>query len=90
MDEAAGHGEDLAAQRGRGGPFQVGHEHRHLQQAYGHTISLDAYQIQPDQIAQQLHAAGLPVHARVVRDPDGQETVPQAYLLASKRSAAPS
>ena len=46
--------------------------------------------MQPDQLAQQLNAAGLFVHARVVRDPDDQETVPQAYLLARKRSAAPS
>ena len=70
--------------------FQVGDERRHLQQAYGHAISLDAYRIQPDQLAQQLQAAGLPVHARVVRDPDDSETVPQAYLLARKTSAAPS
>ena len=70
--------------------FQVGDERRHLQQAYGHAISLDAYPMQPDQLEQQLHAAGLPVHARVVRDPDDLETVPQAYLLARKRWAAPS
>ncbi len=44
----------------------------------------------PGQLEQQLHAAGLPVHARVVRAPDDPETVPQAYLLARKRSAAPS
>jgi len=70
--------------------FQVGDGRRHLQQAYGHDISLDAYRMQPDQLAQQLDVAGLPVHARVVRDPDDQETVPQAYLLARKSSAAPS
>jgi len=70
--------------------FQVGDERRHLQQAYGHDISLELYRMQPDQLARQLNAAGLLVHARVVRDPDDQETVPQAYLLASKRSAAPS
>lgn len=50
--------------------FQVGDERRHIQQAYGHAVSLDAYRMQPDQLAQQLHAAGLPVHARVLRDPD--------------------
>lgn len=44
----------------------------------------------PGQLEQQLHAAGLPVRARVVRAPDDPETVPQAYLLARKRSAAPS
>jgi len=70
--------------------FRVGDEHRHLQQAYGHAISLDAYRMQPDQLAQQLDAAGMPVHARVVRDPDDPETEPQAYLLARRRRAAPS
>ncbi len=69
--------------------FQVGDERRHLQQAYGHAISLEAYRMQPDQLTQQLHAAGTPVHARLVRDPDDSETVPQAYLLARKGSAAP-
>lgn len=68
--------------------FQVGDERRHLQQAYGHDISLDAYRMQPDQLAQQLDVPGLPVHARVVRNPEDSETVPQAYLLARKRSAA--
>jgi len=70
--------------------FQVGAEHRHLQQAYGHAISLDTYWMQPDQLASQLQDAGLPVHARVVRDPEDPETVPRAYLLARKRSAVPS
>ncbi len=70
--------------------FQVGDERRHLQQAYGHAISLDTYRMQPGQLVQQLNTAGMPVHARVVRDPDDPETVPQAYLLARKSSAAPS
>ena len=70
--------------------FQVGAEGRNLQQAYRHAISLEAYRMQPDQLEQQLQAAGLPVHARVVRDPDDLETVPQAYLLARKSTAAPS
>lgn len=70
--------------------FQAGDERRHLQQAYGQAISIDAYRMQPDQLEQQLQAAGLPVLARVVRDPDDLETVPQAYLLARKSSTAPS
>ncbi len=47
--------------------FQVGDERRHLQQAYGHAVSLDACRMQPDRLAEQLDAAGLPVHSRVVR-----------------------
>lgn len=69
--------------------FQVGDERRHLQQAYSHVISIDAYRMQPDHRAQQLDTAGLPVHARVMRDPNDPETVPQAYLLARKCFIAP-
>lgn len=64
--------------------FQVGDERRHLEQAYGHRVALDAYRMRPEQLAQQLAAAGLPVHARLVREPSGVETLPQAYLLASR------
>jgi len=69
--------------------FQVGDDRRHLEHAYGHAVSLDAYRMQPDQLAQQLDSAGLPVHARVVREPDEPETLPQAYLLARKRLTVP-
>jgi len=69
--------------------FQVGDQRRHLEQAYGHAISLDAYRMQPDQLAQQLDAAGMAVYARVVRAPEDPETEPQAYLLARKSAAAP-
>lgn len=67
--------------------FQVGDESRHLEHAYGHAIALDAYRMQPDQLTQQLDTAGLHVHARVVREPDDPETLPQGYLLARKRTA---
>jgi len=49
--------------------FQVGDQRRHLEQAYGHAISLDAYRMQPDQLAQQLDAVGMAVYARVVAGP---------------------
>lgn len=64
--------------------FQVGDERRHLEEAYGHKISLDAYRLLPDRVAEQLSAVGLTVHARLVRDPDETEKVPQAYLMARK------
>lgn len=67
--------------------FQVGDESRHLEQGYGHAISLDAHRMQPDQLAHQLSHVGVHVHSRVVRDPDDLETLPQAYLLARKLTA---
>jgi len=67
--------------------FQVGDECRHLEQGYGHAISLDAHRMQPDQLTHQLSNVGVHVHSRVVRDPDDLETLPQAYLLARKLTA---
>lgn len=64
--------------------FQVGDQVRHLEQAYGHHVDLDAYRMRPEQLAEQLGTAGLPVHAQLVREPSGAETQPQAYLLASR------
>jgi len=43
--------------------------------------------MQPDELAHQLSGVGVHVHARVVRDPDDRETLPQAYLLARKLAA---
>jgi SAM-dependent methyltransferase len=64
--------------------FQVGDDCAHLEHAYGHDISLDAYRLSPDGIAELLDRAGLVVHTRVVREPDGPERTPQGYLLARK------
>ena len=64
--------------------FQVGDERVHLEQAYGHTISLDAYRLSPDHVADLLGQAGFAVHARLLREPDGPEKVRQAYLMARK------
>ncbi len=71
-----------------GGPlllaFQVGDDRVHLEQAYGHAISLHAYRLVPDRIAELLSEAGLPVHARLTREPEQLEKVRQAFLLARK------
>lgn len=64
--------------------FHVGDECVHLDHAYGHSIALDAYRLSPDRIEDLLRAAGLQVGARTVREPDGSEKTPQAYLLARK------
>jgi SAM-dependent methyltransferase len=64
--------------------FQVGNERLHVEQAYGHTVSVDAYRLSPDDIAELLRPAGLAVHARMLREPEGREKVQQAFLLARK------
>ncbi|MGA6162459.1 class I SAM-dependent DNA methyltransferase [Amycolatopsis magusensis] len=64
--------------------FQVGDEPRHLSRAYGHDISLEAYRLPPDGVAELLTEAGFDIEARLVRRPRPQEKTPQAYLLARK------
>jgi SAM-dependent methyltransferase len=64
--------------------FQVGDARDRLEQGYGHPISLDAYRRSPDLITELLADAGAPVHARLVREKEGRERHPQAYLLARK------
>jgi SAM-dependent methyltransferase len=68
--------------------FQVGDERRHIAQGYGHAVSLDAYRLPPDRVTELLARSGLFVHARLVREPDGRESVPQAYLLAAKSGSS--
>lgn len=64
--------------------FQAGGERVHLEQAYGHAISLDVYWRSPDLVAELLSQAGLVTHARMLREPEGREKAQQAYLLARK------
>jgi hypothetical protein len=64
--------------------FQVGNERVHIEQGYGHWVSLDAYRMDPNETTDLLAAAGLIVKACLVRQPDASEKVPQAYLLAQK------
>ncbi|HET6500022.1 MAG TPA: methyltransferase domain-containing protein [Amycolatopsis sp.] len=64
--------------------FQVGDERVHLRQGYGHEISLDAYRLAPDRIADLFARFGFVEHARLVREPERWEKTPQAYLMARK------
>jgi SAM-dependent methyltransferase len=64
--------------------FQVGDEPRHLTHAYGHDISLDAFRLPPERIAESLTRCELTVEAHLIREPDASETVPQAFVLARK------
>jgi ubiquinone/menaquinone biosynthesis C-methylase UbiE len=64
--------------------FQVGEDQRvHREVAYGHAVPLDSFRLSPDRVAEQLAEAGLTVHTRTFRGPEGEfETTPQAFLLA--------
>jgi hypothetical protein len=53
-------------------------------EAFGHDIALDSHWRTPDHVAGLLQQAGLPVHARLLREPDENETVPRAFLVARK------
>lgn len=65
--------------------FQAGDEPPlHLDEAFGHAVSLDFYRRSPERVAGLLEEAGLVVHTRAVRDPEGPETTRQAYLLARR------
>ena len=65
--------------------FQVGDGSvHHIERGYGHQISLDAYRLQPDEIAAMLLDAGFAVDAKLVREPMPPEKPKQAYLIAHK------
>jgi SAM-dependent methyltransferase len=64
--------------------FQVGADHRQrLEQAYGHTIALDAYRLSPDRVSADLVEAGFELRVVQIRQPEGPtQKNPAAYLLA--------
>jgi ubiquinone/menaquinone biosynthesis C-methylase UbiE len=55
-----------------------------LQEAYGHRVAYDVHWLPPERLAEQLAAAGLAVHATLVREPEGFDRGPQAFLLATR------
>lgn len=64
--------------------FQVGDERKEIREAYGHTVSCDAYRLPVDMVEALLVEAGFELRARLIREAEGKETTPQAYLLAQK------
>ncbi|MFF7308581.1 methyltransferase domain-containing protein [Streptomyces sp. NPDC008137] len=70
--------------------FQSGDEdgHQRLTERFGSPISLDYYWRTPESVATALTEAGLRLHARVFREPEGEEKRPRAFLLARKPGAA--
>ncbi|OZD39374.1 SAM-dependent methyltransferase [Rhodococcus sp. 06-1477-1B] len=67
--------------------FQAGNERVRLEQAYGHSVSYDAYRLDPDAVAGMLVEANFEVDVRVHRAPMGYESTSQAFLLARKRTS---
>lgn len=71
--------------------FQSGDEGGHLRvtERFGQEISLDYHWRTPDAVAGHLAEAGLELYARVLREPEGEEQRPRAFLLARKPGATP-
>ena len=68
--------------------FHVGDETRLKTSGYGgHPMRLHVHRRPPERVAGWLADAGFVIDTRVVRAPEGFETVPQAYLLARKPTA---
>ncbi|MER7986628.1 class I SAM-dependent methyltransferase [Streptomyces noursei] len=67
--------------------FKAGDELRHLDHAYGHDLALDVYWLTPERVADLAVGAGFAVGTRVLREPEGHENGPQAYVLARKPAA---
>ncbi|MDR7276638.1 class I SAM-dependent methyltransferase [Catenuloplanes atrovinosus] len=54
-----------------------------VERAYGHEgLTLDAYRWDPGTVMALLVAAGFVAHTTAVREPQGRERTPQAYLIA--------
>jgi SAM-dependent methyltransferase len=65
--------------------FQAGDEQRHVAEAFGRLVSVDAYVLPPDRVAGLLGQAGLGMQAQLLREPyEGLENDQRAYLLARK------
>jgi SAM-dependent methyltransferase len=70
--------------------FQVGHDTRHLDEAFGHEVSLDFHRLDPDAVIAMLDAAGFDLVARAVRAPEPRHTaapVPQGVVIGRKRGS---
>lgn len=64
--------------------FQVGDAGRHIDRAYGHDVSYDAFLMNPERVTTMLENAEFRLEAQLVREPDKDEKTPQAYLIARK------
>jgi SAM-dependent methyltransferase len=68
--------------------FQTGDERRHVTEAFGRPVSVDAHLPPPGRVAGLLGQAGLGMQAQLLREPyQGLENDRRAYLLARKPPA---
>ncbi|WP_033325289.1 class I SAM-dependent DNA methyltransferase [Streptomyces yerevanensis] len=64
--------------------FQAGDEHFELTERFGHAISLPCHWRRPENVTELIDKAGLVMHAQVIREPNENEKLPRAFLLARK------
>ncbi|MFB6893472.1 class I SAM-dependent DNA methyltransferase [Kitasatospora sp. NPDC056327] len=64
--------------------FQAGEGSLRVEDPFGHPVALDFRRRRPDAVEALAAGAGLTVTARLVREPEGDERTPQAYLLARR------
>jgi SAM-dependent methyltransferase len=67
--------------------FQIGDDTLHLDEAFGHEVSLDFHRLQPDVVVALLDDAGFDLVARLVRAPEPTSAaaqIPQGFLIARK------
>ncbi|MCW2776692.1 MAG: methyltransferase [Frankiales bacterium] len=67
--------------------FQVGDTDRVHDRPYGHDVPLVSHRLQPDRVTALLAASGLELEGTLVRQPQGLEPTPQAYLTARRLTA---
>jgi SAM-dependent methyltransferase len=66
-------------------PADSGERHVHLDERYGHAVSLDYHWRTPETIGALLAEAGFEVMARLHREPYGDEKRPRGFVLARRR-----
>jgi SAM-dependent methyltransferase len=64
--------------------YEPGGTHMHLDERFGHKISLDYWLRAPEAVVEPLIKAGFEVIVRVLREPLGEEKRSRAYLVARK------
>ncbi|NUS92018.1 MAG: class I SAM-dependent methyltransferase [Nocardia sp.] len=66
--------------------FQVGTDILHLDEGYGHTVSLDFHRFSIDELASSLEAHGFTTDLRIERRAEDGERAPQGYLMMTRSS----
>lgn len=64
--------------------FQVGVGRALKVEAYGQDISLEFHRRRPEEVADLLGGAGIPVSAAMLREPERSERTPHAFMIARK------